>query len=105
MNKHEVLSATDVMKAAAEGKPIQCRMRMGGGWLDTRHPQWDWFSYEYRVKLEPKTVYRVLDASGLSVGIYFDGKAKAENLLGSMQRRGIRGPYTLEVYRQIEEKT
>lgn len=46
-----------VMQAAADGKEIQFRRYSNLTWIDTV-PEWDWYTYDYRVKpREPKVIY------------------------------------------------
>lgn len=47
-----------VMKAFIEGKTIQCKRVNYNDWYDC-NPDWDWSTFEYRVKPEaPKKVLR-----------------------------------------------
>lgn len=41
-----------VMQAFADGKPIQCRLRIrrDGEWSSCNAPLWDWHQWDYRVK-------------------------------------------------------
>lgn len=41
-----------VMQAFADGKPIQCRLRIrrDGEWASCNAPLWDWHQWDYRVK-------------------------------------------------------
>ena len=50
-----------VMQAAKEGKAIQRRYRTHPVtdvyWKDTPKPDWNWTSFDYRVKPEPRRVW------------------------------------------------
>ena len=51
-----------VMQAAKEGKAIQSRHRPSRDidvcWRDAPKPSWDWATFDYRVKPEPRRVWR-----------------------------------------------
>ncbi len=49
----------EVLKAAAEGKTIQCRSDPRDLWkdLEAHEASWDFSYYEYRAKPEPLTLY------------------------------------------------
>ncbi len=50
----------EVLKAAAEGKTLQCRGRSSDEWVDLEESDycsWDFSYYEYRAKPEPPTLY------------------------------------------------
>lgn len=54
-----LLEKIAVMQAFADGKEIQ-RERNGSnaGFISDDRPQWDWYTYDYRVKpREPKVIY------------------------------------------------
>jgi hypothetical protein len=55
MNTKEKIA---VMQAFDEGRAIEhCRVVIGPQlWLDCYEPTWDWQTFEYRVKRQPKTV-------------------------------------------------
>ncbi len=47
----------DVMQMASIGKPIEFRglsNRGSGSWISNPDPKWNWESFEYRVKPEPR---------------------------------------------------
>ena len=50
-----------VMQAAKEGKEIQFRDRCNRGtddnWVDAPSPIWNWATFDYRVKPEPRRVW------------------------------------------------
>lgn len=55
MNTKEKIA---VMQAFMEGKEIQVSTRHSAEWKRlTWMPEWDWTSYNYRIKPEPKFVY------------------------------------------------
>ena len=48
-----------VMQAFAEGRPVECLFHGSSAWRDDQSPCWDWSSYTYRVKREPREFYLV----------------------------------------------
>ena len=50
-----------VLQAAKEGKTIQYGARRNRGtdknWGDASNPIWDWATYDYRVKPEPRRIW------------------------------------------------
>lgn len=58
MNKEEALKLSEILKAYAEGKTIQWRIRsnyrQGEQWYDCFNPTFDFANLEYRIKPEPK---------------------------------------------------
>lgn len=47
-----------VMQAAKDGKTIEFKRKLtNSGWAVIVAPGWDWQSFEYRVKREPRTFY------------------------------------------------
>ena len=47
-----------VMQAEVDGKKIQIKSSNGADWISTNQPlTWDWWSYDYRVKPEPREIY------------------------------------------------
>ena len=66
MNTKEKIA---VMQAFVEGKEIQTTTHYSTEWKElTWVPEWDWTSYNYRVKPEPKFAY---------VNVYSYANAKA----------------------------
>ena len=66
MNTKEKIA---VMQAFVEGKEIQVSTRHSTEWKRlTWVPEWDWTSYDYRIKPEPKFAY---------VNVYSYANAKA----------------------------
>lgn len=46
----------EVMKAYEEGKTIEHKTKDGDKWFEVIAPSWNWWSYDYRVKEEPKYI-------------------------------------------------
>ena len=53
MTREEARAAIKVMEAYANGKKIQ-RTDLDGNWFDCENPNFDWASFNYRIKPEPK---------------------------------------------------
>ena len=53
MTREETRAAIKVMEAYANGKKIQ-RTDLDGNWFDCENPNFDWASFNYRIKPEPK---------------------------------------------------
>ena len=53
MTREEARAAIQVMEAYANGKKIQ-RTDLDGNWFDCENPNFDWASFNYRIKPEPK---------------------------------------------------
>ena len=54
MNKEQTLKAVEVMKAYAEGKPIEYKGALDDEvWMSLSEPVWDWYHFVYRVKRVP----------------------------------------------------
>ena len=53
MTREESRAAIKVMEAYANGKKIQ-RTDLDGNWFDCENPNFDWASFNYRIKPEPK---------------------------------------------------
>lgn len=56
----------EVIRAHRDGKVVQARNLRGGEWFDADSPCWDFASFEYRIKREPREfILRVFpDGSG-----------------------------------------
>jgi hypothetical protein len=106
MNPFQLQAAADVMKAAASGAKIEIRSRRVGekedGWHSSSCPGWNWQDFEYRVKMEPRTLYIVRDKHGTPACTY-DIAASAQETCKWLNVNGFSGPYTVEVYRQVVE--
>jgi hypothetical protein len=106
MNELQIRAAADVMAAAAAGHKIEIRSRRVGeredGWHSSSCPGWNWQDYEYRVKMEPKTLYVVRDKHGTPACTY-DIAASAHETRNWLNHNGFCGPYTVEVYQQTVE--
>ena len=75
-----------VMQAAKEGKTIQSRRRhprpdIDACWRDAPEPSWNWSTYDYRVKPEPRRVwlnwYPTMNCRSLYY--YYDSRAEAKS--------------------------
>lgn len=53
MTTEEVRAAIKVMEAYADGKKVQ-RTDLDGNWFDCDNPKFNWASFNYRIKPEPK---------------------------------------------------
>ena len=53
MTREEARAAIKVMEAYANGKKIQ-GTDLDGNWFDCENPNFDWASFNYRIKPEPK---------------------------------------------------
>lgn len=53
MNGEEIRAAAKVMEAYADGKKVQ-KQDINGLWIDCDNPMFDWASFNYRIKAEPK---------------------------------------------------
>ena len=53
MTREEIRAAAKVMEAYADGKKVQ-RQDINGRWIDCDNPMFDWASFNYRIKTEPK---------------------------------------------------
>lgn len=53
MNREEIKEAVKVMEAYADGKKVQ-KQNINGLWIDCDNPKFDWASFNYRIKPEPK---------------------------------------------------
>lgn len=55
MTQKEAREAAEVMMAYADGAEIECRVRLTGKeWNRINGPWFNWFTFEYRIKPEPK---------------------------------------------------
>ena len=55
MTREEARKAAEVMMAYADGAEIECRVRLTGKeWNRINGPWFNWFTFEYRIKPEPK---------------------------------------------------
>lgn len=54
MTRENTAECNKVMQAYVEGKTIQYTNAEMEDWIDIESPDWDWDSYDYRVKPEPK---------------------------------------------------
>lgn len=59
MNKEQTRAAAAVMLAWAEGKEVECKLRVDDEdeWDAEAFPGWDWVYYEYRIKAEPREFF------------------------------------------------
>ena len=53
MSGEEIRAAAKVMEAYADGKKVQ-KQDINGLWIDCDNPMFDWASFNYRIKTEPK---------------------------------------------------
>ena len=53
MTREEIKEAAKVMEAYADGKKVQ-KQDINGLWIDCDNPMFDWASFNYRIKPEPK---------------------------------------------------
>lgn len=54
MNIDEMI---EVMQAYRDGAKIETKIKGATGvWAEAAHPLWEWFSKDYRVKKEPRTL-------------------------------------------------
>lgn len=53
MTREEIRAAAKVMEAYADGKKVQ-KQDINGLWIDCDNPMFDWASFNYRIKTEPK---------------------------------------------------
>lgn len=100
-----LLANPDIAKAYAEGKPIQFRsksLKYGEEWTDWNITQELTFNeqFDYRLKPEPKSYYRVLNRKG-EVYHHTFKKDEAERHLATANKEGMYGPYVLEEYKQV----
>ena len=49
----------EVMTAAEDGKEIECIHKGGDNWGLVTKPLWNWASYDYSIKKEPRVFYIV----------------------------------------------
>ncbi len=54
MTREETKHAISIMRAYVDGKEIELNADGKGYWCDKDDPNWDWSSFEYRIKEEPK---------------------------------------------------
>lgn len=89
-----------VMQASKEGAVIQCRRTGDTKWETAQGPVWNWLSYVYRVKPEPREWYAVLDCDGF--GDVYPDKATAERDAATYNER-VReyAPYRVAHLREV----
>lgn len=56
-----------VMQAYTEGKEIEIES-VEGGWYVVPEPSWNWRTFDYRVKPEPKVLWVVYSRQGVRIG-------------------------------------
>lgn len=54
MTKEDIAECIKVMQAYVEGKQIQYVDSETEDWADIESPIWNWDTYDYRIKPEPK---------------------------------------------------
>lgn len=54
--REELKRRIEVMQACLDGRPIEVRSRYryGSNWYVAMDPNWDWTSFDYRIKREPR---------------------------------------------------
>lgn len=74
----DIQSMIDVLEAAKAGKTIEFKTKNYHKWVaSTGYLSWDFHSYEYRVKPEPREFVIILNEWGNPIGV-------GKNLLGSI---------------------
>lgn len=99
-----LLTNPDIAKAYVEGKPIQFRhkeRKYGEEWVDWNFTSELTFNerYDYRLKPEPKMIYRLINGFGHPIRDY----PTREDAEAGLKRVsiGTHGPYTIEEYKQV----
>lgn len=83
MNREQaatLLSNIEFVKAFAEGKTVQLRVKGSKCWSEASYPDFQTRNMEYRIKPEPKQVYISVYPDGLRFSSYetdADGKCQA----------------------------
>lgn len=79
---NDIDSMVTVMQAFKEGKAIQywarCNRSTDENWGDAPNPIWNWASYDYRVKPEPRRVWVNMYGSHSTVGYAFYSRQTAD---------------------------
>lgn len=68
----------DAMTAFRDGKEIEFRIIDSGKWIESREPNWDFTSFEYRIKPEPRRIWINEYPDGLSAQLH-PSQAAADN--------------------------
>jgi hypothetical protein len=81
-----------VLQAAKDGKKIQLRRKdepgLNAQWADAQRPIWDFFQFDYRVKLEPRTVWVNEYDGRLGSGVH-ETKAYADHSAFNVTHKAI----------------
>lgn len=105
MNRDQIKKNLPTIQAFGEGKIIQYQSRaLGGPWADLEDDtNFNFNTYDYRIKPEPNTIYVLKRNDGTTVGRPYSDKALAIKERDSYTKTHghVYGPYTLEEYRQV----
>lgn len=87
-----------VMQAFVDGKEIEVEIQGSDiCWVVTDRPRWDWYTFNYRIKVEPKEVWVVYTHGGGFVNL-FDKRESAEAFVKSLS---LRRNYT--IHKMVED--
>lgn len=62
MNVEETKKAIEVMQAFVDGKTVHANRRKTSFWYNSTTPVWNWDTYEYRIKSEPREFSLLIDS-------------------------------------------
>lgn len=86
----------NVMQAYGEGKKIEAMHLRGGEWRAVDCPTWDWYNYDYRIKVEILELHAVYNLRGERVMVS-DPQYVTSWLRGSPSRKGFTVKKFIEV--------
>ena len=76
-----------VMQAFVDGKEVEVEMQGSGKvWILADRPRWDWYTFNYRIKVEPKEMWAVYSEEGVYCGD-LQTKEEAESYVNSYAHR------------------
>jgi hypothetical protein len=83
MNRENAKDYLPLVQALAEGKVIQ--FKFAGGWADDPHPVFSGNPSGYRIKPEPREVWRNRFPSGVECGTFYSKEEARQGSLGKVQ--------------------
>jgi len=78
-----------VMQAFADGKKIEF-LNVNGEWTPASKPTWDWGTYDYRVKHEPRVIWVNEYLGTTSCGIAYSNELVAKEASITCTRAAVR---------------